>query len=64
MPHAVVATMHHAVLHDEAAEAIGDTPNDTRSSFPLLATTHQTSKLSRLREDTEDEPEYVSCQGM
>ena len=60
MLHAAVATM--PVLHIEAAEAIADNPDDTPSSFPLLATTHQTSNLPRYRED--NGPEYVSYQGM
>ena len=55
--------MHHAVLYNEAAEAAVDTPNDT-PSFPILAITHHTSKLPNIREDTEDESQYVSCQGM
>ena len=60
MLHAAVATM--PVLHNEAAEVVADPPDDTPSSLPLLATTHQMSKLPRYRED--NEPEYVSYQGM
>ena len=56
--------MHHAVLHNEVAEAAVNTLNDTPPSFPILAVTHQTGKLPRDTEDTEDEPQYVSCQGV
>lgn len=64
MPHAALLTMDHAVLHNEAAETNTTPINDTPPSFPFLAETHRTSKLPRHREDTEDQPQYVSCQGM
>ena len=52
--------MHHAVLHNEPAEATTDTINDTPPSFPLLSFTHQNSKLPKRRKDKEDEPQFVS----
>ena len=56
--------MHHAVLRNDTTEVAADTLNRTPPSFPVLAITHQTSKLPNHREDTEDGPQYVSCQGM
>ncbi len=56
--------MHHAVLHNGAAEAAADGPNNTPPSFPVFAIKHQTIKLPRHKGDTEGEPQDVSCQGM
>ena len=51
--------MHHAVLHNDIAEAAADALNNPLR-FPVLAITHQTSKLPDYREISEDGPQYVS----
>ena len=54
--------MHYIVLHNDIAEAAADALNNP-PKVPVLTITHQNGKLPGL-EGTEDESQYVSCQGM
>ena len=55
--------MHRVVLHNDIVEAAAGALNNPPRS-PVLTITHQNGKLPGYREDTEDESQYVSCQGM
>ena len=55
--------MHRVVLHDDITEAAADTLNNP-PRFSVLAITPQIGNLPDYRVDTEDGPQYVSCQGM
>ena len=54
--------MHRVVPHDDITEAAADTLNNP-PRFSVLAITHQNGNLPEYKVDTEDGPQYVSCQG-